>query len=148
MITYQDLEQAGYVVNKNGTITDKDGSVMRNKMYDGKPTVRVYVGHMKEYRSSFTNVRVHRMVAEKFLENPNNYRFVAFKNGNPAQPRATNLVWTELRIARSQHKTYTNKRLAIILLETGEIGWQEAAKKYGIDQSLAYKIWRKANATV
>lgn len=148
MITYQDLELAGYEVLSNGTIKDKDGSVMKQFMYDDKPSVRVYVGHLKDHRSNWTYVRVHRMVAEKFLPNPHGYKFVAFKNGRANQPRVSNLMWTELRVARSQHKTYADQRLGKLLIESGELGWQDAAKKYGINPTLAYKIWRKTHATI
>ncbi|UJH95784.1 HNH endonuclease [Pantoea phage Nifs112] len=148
MLTYKDLESAGYEVQKNGTILDKDGSVMPITMYGGKPTVKVYVGHLKEYRSKFNYVRVHRMVAEKFVENPEGFKFVAFKNGNPKQPRATNLMWTDLTVTRAQHATYASRRHGKLLIELGDIGWQEAVKKYGVNPTTAYNIWRKTHATI
>ncbi len=36
---------------------------------------------------------VHRLVAEKFLDNPNNYEHVLFKDGNVKNCNADNLEW-------------------------------------------------------
>ncbi len=36
---------------------------------------------------------VHRLVAEKYLDNPNNYEHVLFKDGNVKNPSVDNLEW-------------------------------------------------------
>lgn len=44
--------------------------------------------------SGIINKRVHRLVAETFLENPNNYNIVGHKNNIKSDNRLQNLYWT------------------------------------------------------
>jgi hypothetical protein len=60
------------------TFEDQDGCLM------------VDLWKNKKYRQY-----VHRLVAEKFLDNPNNYEHVLFKDGNVKNCNADNLEWCE-----------------------------------------------------
>lgn len=41
------------------------------------------------------NIIIHREVANAFLKNPNNYKFVGWKNGNKKNNHVNNLIWLE-----------------------------------------------------
>lgn len=38
---------------------------------------------------------MHRLVAKHFVENPNNYSFIRYKDGNHKNIKASNLVWVK-----------------------------------------------------
>lgn len=51
--------------------------------------VRLY----NEDTNTFETPVAHRLIAEAFVENPNGYKFVKFKDGDPTNRAADNLEW-------------------------------------------------------
>lgn len=95
--------------------TDKDGYKEVALCKDGK---------MKYYR-------VHRLVAEAFLENPNDYTIINHKDENPANNNASNLEWCTQQYNRqySLHKSST-------VIECNRVIYpsiRECARVLGID---------------
>ena len=72
----------GYDRTTRGTIL----TVERD--YNGFNYVRMYSERVKVKR------QLHRLVALAFLENPNGYRYVTFKDGNKDNVGLNNLEWT------------------------------------------------------
>lgn len=96
-------QDTAYLVRENGTIWSEKrnrelkGTIKRNEY----PTV--YLMHNgKQY-----NFMVHRLVAEAFCENPNNYTIVHHKNGNKIDCAASNLEW----LTDEMHKKLTSKTI-------------------------------------
>lgn len=74
----------GMKVSNHGNVMGRDGKVKRQDTdFEGYKRVTVNCKH----------VRVHRIVAEVFIDNPQNKPFVNHKNGKKWDNRTTNLEW-------------------------------------------------------
>lgn len=81
------IEVSGYSINKNLTITNKDGDVMIFQLTKDYPTVELTVlGERKRYW-------VHRLFATKFVPNPNNLPVVNHIDFNRGNYHPSNLEW-------------------------------------------------------
>lgn len=143
-ITVSELEAAGYEITRGGKIL-KDGVPAKTYIIKGKVNVEVYLPRQQGKSKPWTYVRLHRVVAEKYVPNPHGLKHVAFRKGTSC--RWSNLIWVGTADSRNTQMAEA-RRKGIVLLELGEIGWQKASDKYGIDKTTAYNIWRKVNATV
>lgn len=54
---------------------------------------------------------IHRLVAEQFIENPNNYKYVIHIDGNPYNNYYTNLKWAELPNEKLSNKKYSKIKM-------------------------------------
>jgi hypothetical protein len=81
---------------KNGKITRR----LRTGNKEIKP-IEDEEGFLRVTLSAFgfnmkgTHQYVHRLVAEKYLDNPNNHEYVLFKDGNIKNVHCNNLEWCE-----------------------------------------------------
>lgn len=90
--------------------------------------------------------RIHRLVAEAFLENPENKRCVCHKDNNPQNNNVDNLYWgTDQENIRQAFDDglHKNKRAVMQISKTGEIvntfcSMREASNKTGIQSQ---SIW-------
>ena len=64
----------------------------QNKVYGYK-----YCGILIKGKTHPTSKRVHRLVAEAFIPNPNHYPVVGHKNNNKGDNRVENLYWTTIQ---------------------------------------------------
>lgn len=82
-----------YDIYENGTI------VNTNSGYVLTPTINrdgyYSVGLYKDSTAKTSRMEnVHHLLAEAFIPNPHNYRFVIFADGNPMNMSLDNLIWT------------------------------------------------------
>lgn len=76
---------------KNGSVsyTNKKGKkIYLSLVEDEEGFLLVDVMYNRRYRQY-----VHRLVAEKYLDNPNNYEYILFKDGNIKNVHVDNLEW-------------------------------------------------------
>lgn len=77
-----------YSVDDEGNVYNKDGKKLSPKHnWDGYLRIQLWT----HCRNNF--VSVHRLIAEEFVPNPNNYPVVNHKNGIKHDNRAENLEW-------------------------------------------------------
>lgn len=88
--------------------TDKDG-------------YKVFVYSIDSKRKTF---RVHRLVAEAFIDNPNNYPVVNHKDGNPANNNKDNLEWCTI-----SYNTQDAVDRGVMKPTNGEINGMSTLKK-------------------
>lgn len=107
-----------YRVSNRGYILNKNGHIMKQRHdKDGYCIVRIYDdGH-------YTDLKLHRVVAEHFIPNHNNLPQVNHKNGNKDDNPDTNLEWaTDSDNTKHSYETNLHKVGAVLRHSTdGEI---------------------------
>jgi hypothetical protein len=92
-----------YQITENGDILSTDhrtGKIRRRKTFistHGYKFVSLWRG------KKIQNLSIHRLLAEHFIPNPNNYKFVRFLDGDKANIALDNLCWSKLRIFTDQN---------------------------------------------
>ena len=100
-----DGKETPYLVRDDGTIySEKRNRVLKGTLARNEyPTIYLTQDN-KQY-----NLMVHRLVAEYFVPNPNNYTIVHHKNDNKLDCRAENLEWVtaQKNILETKRKPYS-----------------------------------------
>ena len=146
--------------HSNYSVSD-DGLVRNDKTCKILKPAKTYNGYLRIYINK-KNYRVHRLVANAFIENPFNYPQVNHKDGNKENNKASNLEWCNAKqnINHAYNKglkkiDYTNienpKPIEQLNLEGKVIGHfnslVEAEKKLGFNNSNISKACRGIQKT-
>lgn len=90
-----------YEINAFGDVRRKDtGYILTPFMNKGHLVVCLAVGPKRK------NVLVKKEVAKLFVDNPYNYRYVKFYDGDPMNCRADNLYWSEFPSKKASRQIY------------------------------------------
>ncbi|MGE6627886.1 HNH endonuclease [Bacillus pumilus] len=86
-------EYAGYgITNKSRVVKLKNNTVLKTKIdSDGYVKATMFVDGIRKEK------RVHRLVAEYFIDNPKNLPVVNHLDGNKANPDISNLEWVTVK---------------------------------------------------
>ena len=108
-------EDENYLIYSNGDLYSKKV----NRFLKGKIDnvgYKTYALALQEKRSQSGKklskmVYAHRLVAEYFLENPNNYDIVHHKDGNRLKNNIENLEWTNVKEHNQHHSVNSNRKI-------------------------------------
>lgn len=150
MLTLDDYE-----ITKDGQVINKNTHHILKPQPNAKGYLRVSI--------SKKLVFVHRLVAEKYVPNPNNLPQVNHKDGNKLNNNADNLEWVS-NLGNRQHavktglhlsgEKATNHKLTWDLVEFirdhPEIPSSKLAEKFGVSRSTindvkSYRTWKIKN---
>lgn len=99
------------------------------------------------------DMKVHRLVAIAFLPNPDNYKIINHKDGNPLNNRVDNLEWCtqKYNVNHAIENELSIKRINTIDKETlvtmlnNNFTYDEIAEKLGIAKGTVFNYIRKFN---
>lgn len=119
--------ETNYEVSSEGQVRNKQTKQIKSLRYSNKGYARVTL-----YPSGKT-YSVHRLVAENFIINPNNYPSVNHKDGNKANNKLENLEWCTPK---------QNTRHAIDVIQTMTTADWSGIKnpEHKLDYGLVYSI--------
>lgn len=87
-------QETPYLIRDNGTVW----SEIRNRELKGTLQRNEYHTIYLSFNGKQYNFMLHRLVAEYFCDNPNNYTIVHHRDGNPHNNQASNLEWVNSKI--------------------------------------------------
>jgi hypothetical protein len=116
-----------------------DNGNIKGKFIRGVLTTKKYLAYHLQYKGIRYSFQSHRLVAEAFIPNPNNYPEVNHKDGNKLNNHVENLEWCTCK-QNTRHAFDTGLRVAM----RGERNGQNKFKKASI---IELKAKRRAGAS-
>lgn len=126
-------EIPNYEVSSDGQVRNKKTNVIlkAHKDHKGYLEVRISYNHQKY------SLKVHRLVAQAFIDNPNNYPQVNHKDECKTNNRVSNLEWCTAKY-NSNYGTRNERRVA-------HTDFQKRNQTYGYRHRLDNFDWSKHN---
>lgn len=86
-------------------------------------------------------VMVKNIVAQLFVPNPNNFKYVEHINGDRGNVDASNLQWVQTP-SRGSRRTGANSGIRVKCVETGQVFYSgySAAQKFGVSATRIYQV--------
>lgn len=144
-----------YEISNQGEVKNNKGKILKSRVDDlGYKSVNLYYA---PYKHSL--VRIHRLVAKSFIDNPNNYDVVNHLDCNRKNNCVSNLEWTNKsgnaihavgnglwnakKGSESGVSKLTEEQVKIIKkrLFQGE-SYIEISKDYSVHMTTIYSIWK------
>lgn len=155
-----------YFISNLGNIKSLKSSKYLKPQNDGSG----YLFVMLSKNSIRKNYKIHRLVAEHFIENPNNYKVVNHIDGNKLNNKVDNLEWCthgennqhawKMNLNKNTHKQRAQaskwcrnnreklqkgldkKSMKVLCVNTGEVfnTVREASNKLGVSKNQIYRV--------
>jgi len=124
-----------YLVSEDGQIF----SVQSNRVLKSQRQKNGYYRIELNYGGKSHREFIHRLVAEAFIPNPNNYPVVNHKDENPSNNHADNLEWC----THEYNSNYGTRNERIVANREYKIGWNHAqskpVKQFDLDGNLIHE---------
>jgi len=135
-------------VSNTGIVRYLNGKILKQYLCGGAPGNRYFTVKVKKADGKWTNVYVHRLVAQLFLEKPEGTRVVNHKNHNTHDNRVENLEWTTQSHNVKTRRNYTrgkglSQRVVTelrLLYDTGRFRTNQLARMYKITPMVAWNV--------
>jgi len=128
-MTWLQIEDSNYYINENGAVINKKDKIMKTRILpSGYNTIHLYIN--KKRKCCY----IHRLVAEAFLDNPNNLPDIHHKDFNKSNNNVNNLEWS----SRSDNCRFRNFKKKNGLPRG--VSWNSVVKKYQTQISYECKI--------
>lgn len=101
---FLDGEPTSFFITQNGFLYRKDTQNWYTPYENGG-----YLSYMLKWNNKSYHRRIHRLLAEAYLDNPNNLPFVHHEDGDPFNNILDNLKWVSIE----ENNQSTNKTLSI-----------------------------------
>lgn len=83
-----DIENLGYKITENGEVINSKGIILKGWNNQGYRMITI-----RDQNGKQKKISIHRLVAEKYIPNPNKFPCVNHKDKNRANNRVENLEW-------------------------------------------------------
>lgn len=96
-----------YDITEDGKVFSRKKNRFLTPTKDGNGYERVSI-YVKEKGKSVT-MYVHKLVAETYIENPFNHKFIAHKDDNRSNNKVGNLFWRKTSRSPTEHELYLER---------------------------------------
>lgn len=96
-----------YDITEDGKVFSRKKNRFLTATKDGNGYERVSI-YVKEKGKSVT-MYVHKLVAETYIENPFNHKFIAHKDDNRSNNKVGNLFWRKTSRSPTEHELYLER---------------------------------------
>lgn len=142
-----------YEINKVGAIRRKDSGNIMQVLYNEFGYAYCSLTIEKGRGGKRFKAYIHRMMAETFLPNPNDYPFVLHLDDNPANYQLDNLAWgtQQMNMQQSSDTGFysTIKKEVDLISPTGEVihvrGLRPFAREHNLDWGNFQKLLKGRN---
>lgn len=118
------ITEFGYYVDRKGNVYNRNKRKMTPQNHTGGyDKLSLWDRKTKTKQNRY----IHRLVAQSFIDNPNNYRYVNHINGNKKDNRVENLEWCSA-------KENTNHAVKKGLIKSGELSSSSKLTQIEVDE--------------
>lgn len=128
-------------------------STKKEKIFKQRLSKEGYYRTALTVKNKVSYLQVHRLVAEAFIDNPNNHPVVNHKDGNKLNNHVSNLEWTTSSLNQKhaydtglkKKKISLKQKLEIIELRKQGLTYYKIADKFNVSYQLIHKICTDQN---